>query len=274
MTYSLQSRVPLNDGHEMPIFGLGVWQASPEETRFAVAKALEAGYRMIDTAKLYRNEADVGRAIRESGIPREQVFVTTKLWNSDHGYDQALRAAEESNKKLGLDYIDLYLIHYPVRELRRDSWRALVRLQQEGVARSIGVSNYTVRHLEELLGSSEVVPAVNQVEFHPFLYQQALLEFCQGRGIRLEAYCPLTQGRRLDDPTIVRLASQYGKTPAQVMIRWGLQHDVIEIPKSVKEHRIRENADVFDFAIAPADMALLDGLNEDLHTSWDPSSEP
>jgi diketogulonate reductase-like aldo/keto reductase len=274
MTLSLASRVRLNDGNQMPLFGLGVWQASPEDTRYAVSKALETGYRLIDTAKLYRNEADVGQSVRESGLPREEVFVTTKLWNSDHGYDAALRAAEESNARLGLEYMDLYLIHYPVQKVRHESWRALARIKQDGLARSIGVSNYTVRHLEELMEKSDVVPTVNQVEFHPFLYQKELLDFCRRHDIRLEAYCPLTQGQRLDHPTIAKVAAKYGKTPAQILIRWGLEHEVIEIPKSVKEHRIRENSSVFDFAIAADDMALLDGLNENLHTSWDPSNEP
>jgi diketogulonate reductase-like aldo/keto reductase len=270
----IDSRVRLNDGAEMPVFGLGVWQASGSETSFAVKTALAEGYRLVDTAKLYRNEAEVGQAVRDSGIDRAEVFVTTKLWNSDHGYDQALRAGERSAEALDLGVIDLYLIHYPVPGKRLESWRALVELQKRGVARSIGVSNFTVRHLEELIAASGVVPAVNQVEFHPFLFQKELLDYCTAKGIRLQAYCPLTQGQRLDDPTVVAVAEKYGRTPAQVLIRWGLQHQVLEIPKSVKAHRIHENAQVFDWAIAPEDMARLDALNENLHTSWDPTGEP
>ena len=274
MTLQIDSRVRLNDGAEMPMFGLGVWQATPEETRFAVKTALAEGYRLIDTAKLYGNEADVGAAVRESGLPREAVFVTTKLWNADHGYEQTLKAAAASAERLGLGAIDLYLIHYPVPGVRLESWRALVKLREEGVVKSIGVSNFTVRHLEELIARSGVVPAVNQVEFHPFLYQRALLDYCQARGILLQAYCPLTQGLKLGDPTVVAVAAKYGRTPAQLLIRWGLQHGVAEIPKSVKAHRLHENAQVFDWAIAPEDMAVLDDLNEDLHTSWDPTGEP
>lgn len=274
MFNSIDARVTLNDGAEMPAFGLGVWQASPEETRFAVGAALAEGYRLVDTAKLYANEADVGRAVRESGLAREEVFVTTKLWNSDHGYEQTLRAAEASAKRLDLGRIDLYLIHYPVPKGRLESWRALVKLRDEGVVASIGVSNFTVRHLEELIAHSGVVPAVNQVEFHPFLYQRELLEYCRAKGIQLQAYCPLTQGLKLDHPLVVAIAEQHGRTPAQVLIRWGLQHGVLEIPKSVKAHRIRENAQVFGWSLAPEAMSALDGLNEDLHTSWDPTGEP
>jgi diketogulonate reductase-like aldo/keto reductase len=268
------TRARLNDGHEMPMFGLGVWQASGQDTLKAVGQALKLGYRLIDTAKLYANEAEVGRAVRESGIPREEVFVTTKLWNSDHGYEAALENGVASQERLGIGPIDLYLIHYPVPRLRLDSWRALIELRERGVARSIGVSNFTVRHLQALIKASGVVPAVNQVEFHPFLYQRELLAFCQDQGILLQAYCPLTQGLRLGHPTIGALAQRHGRTPAQVMIRWGLQHGVAEIPKTVKAHRLEENAGVWDWALTPEDMALLDGLNEDLRTSWDPSREP
>ncbi|MDB5097129.1 MAG: 2,5-didehydrogluconate reductase [Cyanobacteria bacterium RYN_339] len=274
MSLSIASRATLNDGHEMPWFGLGVWQASARETVYAVGAALKEGYRLVDTAKLYGNEAEVGQAVRDSGIPRDEVFVTSKLWNNDHGSANALRAGVASQQQLGLGPIDLYLIHYPVPRLRLESWRALIQLRERGVARSIGVSNFTVRHLQELIKDSGVVPAVNQVEFHPFLFQRELLEYCQAQGIVLQAYCPLTQGQRLDHPVVVQVGTKYARTPAQVLIRWGLQHGVSEIPKSVKAHRLAENAQVFDWAIAPEDMALLDNLNEDLHTSWDPSREP
>lgn len=272
MSLRLASRVRLNDGHEMPVIGLGMWNLrSGPEAQTAVRHALEVGYRHFDTAKLYGNERDLGAAMLGNGVPRDQVFVTTKLWNSDHGREPAVRAFEHSLAELGLGYVDLYLIHWP--EARRsDSWRALQEIQGGGRAKSIGVSNYTIRHLEDLLAESEVVPAVNQVEFHPFLYQRALLDFCQRHGIVLEAYSPLTKGRRLQDPVIAEVAAKVGRTPAQVLLRWSLQHGLVVIPKSSRPERIEENAQVFDFSLSPADMARLDGLDEGHHTSWNPES--
>ncbi len=256
----------------MPLLGLGVYQTSPgRATEEAVKTALRVGYRHIDTASLYGNEESVGVAVRESGLPREQVFVTTKLWNSDHGYDSALRACDRSLRRLGLGYIDLYLIHWPVSELRDDSWRALIELQRRGSCRAIGVSNYTIRHLGELLEGSKVVPDVDQVEFNPFLYQEKLLRFCQDARIQLEAYSPLTRGHRLSHPTVVELARRYSKTAAQIMIRWSLQHGLVVIPKSAQPERIKENPEVFDFEISAADMARLDSIGENLHMDWDPT---
>ncbi|HEX9340802.1 MAG TPA: aldo/keto reductase [Thermoplasmata archaeon] len=275
MALSLDTRVPLTDGTKMPALGLGVWQAaSGKETQRAVAAALEAGYRLIDTAKLYGNEQDVGLAVRASKIPRDEIFITTKLWNTDHGYEAALRAFERSRRELDVGSIDLYLIHWPVPELRLESWKALLQLKEKGLARSIGVSNYTIRHLEALLASSPSPPSVNQVEFHPFLYQSDLLAFCRGRDIQLEAYSPLTRGHRLDHPVIRALAAEYGQTPAQVLIRWGLQHGLVVIPKSVRPERIRENAQVFDFELSRAAMARLDALDEGSHVDWDPDDQP
>lgn len=275
MDLSLGSRFLLHDGRALPVLGLGVWQVpAGSVARKTVLTALEAGYRHIDTAKLYGNEEDVGRAVRESGVPRDQVFVTTKLWNDDHGYESALRAGRESLRRLGLDAIDLYLIHWPVPRLRGDSWKALVRLREEGVARSIGVSNYTVRHLEELRETSSVVPTVDQVEFNPFLFQRDLLTYCRANGILLEAYSPLMKGRGLDDPTLARIATARGRTPAQVALRWALQHGVAVIPKSVRPERIRENSGLFDFALSPEDMRALDGLDAGRHTSWNPDEAP
>jgi len=264
----------LNSGAEMPALGLGVYQLPGPATLAAVKFALGMGYRLIDTASLYGNEREVGLAVRESGVAREHVFVTTKLWNSDHGYDRALRAFDGSMKLLGLEYVDLYLIHWPVPGLRDESWKALVRLQKEGKCRAIGVSNYTVRHLKELMGRTAVVPAVNQVEFNPFLYQKELLDFCTDEGIQLEAYSPLTRGDRLGHPTVVEVARRNSRSPAQVMIRWGLQHDLVVIPKSARPERIRENGSVFDFELSPDDMRKLDSLSEGLRTDWDPSDEP
>ena len=268
---NIATTAKLNNGVEIPYLGLGVYEArAGAQAQNAVRWALEAGYRQIDTAKFYGNERDVGIAVRESDVPRAEVFVTTKLWNSDHGYENALRAFEHSNDLLGLDYVDLYLIHWPQGN-RAESWRALLEIYENGQSRAIGVSNYTIRHLEELLANSPVVPAVNQVEFHPFLYQKELLEFCRAHGIQLQAYSPLTKGHRLNDARITRVAGQYSKSNAQILIRWALQHDVVVIPKSTNQGRIQENADVFDFEISEEDMAFLDALDENSHITWDPS---
>lgn len=265
-----KSTATLPGGVGIPWLGLGVWQAPRGVAYQAVRDAIELGYRHIDTAKAYANEADVGRAIRESGVPRDQIFVTTKLWNADHGYEQAKRACATSLAALGLDYVDLYLIHWPEKK-RHDSWRALVDLKHDGKCRAIGVSNFTIAHLDELARASDVVPAVNQVEFHPFLFQRALLERCASAKIQLEAYSPLTRGQRIAHPTVVAIAARLGRTPAQVLIRWAIEHQVVVIPKSVHRARIEENANVFDFAIPPEELAELDALDEGLRTCWDPS---
>lgn len=271
----IDSKVKLNNGVEMPIFGLGTFQAqSGKEARDAVLHALQVGYRHIDTASMYGNEEDVGAAIRESGIPREEIFVTTKLWNSDHGYDNGLAAFEKSRRRLRLSYVDLYLIHWPVQDLRKETWRALETLLKEGKCRAIGVSNYMIRHLEELMDSSSTIPVVNQVEFSPYLYQKDLLEFCRKHDIQLEAYSPLTKGHKLNDPKLGRIASKYSKSPAQILIRWVLQHEMVVIPKSSRKERITENAGVFDFTISPEDMRALDLFDQGLRTSWDPSTAP
>lgn len=275
MQWTIQSTLKLNNGIEIPRFGLGVFRtAAGKEAKQAVLHALKAGYRHIDTAKIYGNEKDVGEAIRESGIPRKDIFVTTKLWNGDQGYDAAMKAFEKSLSLLGLDVLDLYLIHWPVQHLRKDSWRALVEIQKQKRCRAIGVSNYTVRHLKELMSDSSVVPAVNQVELSPFLTQPELVRFCAEQGIGVAAYSPLTKGLKLSHPVIVRIAGQHRKTPAQVMIRWALQRDFIVIPKSSNPARIEENAAVFDFELSPSEMATLAGLNENLRTSWDPTDAP
>lgn len=272
---TIRSTVALRGGVEMPRFGLGVWQSAPgEETRRAVAEALAVGYRHVDTARAYRNEADVGEAIRASGLPRREIFVTTKLWNADHGYDKALKAIDKSLASLGLEQVDLYLVHWPVEGLRGDTWRAMEKIRADGKARAVGVSNYTIRHLDELLARAKEPPSVNQVEFNPFLYQRALLEHCRRHGIQLEAYGPLVRAHRMDDPVLADVARKHRRTPAQVLVRWGLQHDVVVIPKSVRPERIRENADVFGFALDAQDMARLDALDEGYRTSWDPSEVP
>jgi len=272
---NIQSTVKLNNDVRMPILGLGVYQSPPGRvTRNAVNFALRIGYRHVDTARIYGNEADVGEAVRESGVPREDLFVTTKLWNSDQGYDSTLRAFEDSLKRLGLDYLDLYLVHFPVPDVRKETWRAMETLLQKERCRAIGVSNFTIRHLEELIEESHVTPSVNQVEFHPFLYQKELLKYCQNRGIQVEAYSPLARGERLKHPRIISLATKYSKTPAQLMIRWGIEHGLVVIPKSTREERIRENSQVFDFDISDDDMRSLDSLNQDLRLNWDPTNVP
>jgi methylglyoxal/glyoxal reductase len=267
MLLTLKSSAKLNNGVEIPYLGLGVYQSPPGEISLRTVRyALKIGYRQIDTAELYGNEKDVGRALRESGIRREDVFITTKVWNSHQGYDSTLYACEGSLGRLGLSYVDLYLIHWPVQGLGDETWRAMIKLLHQGKARAIGVSNYSIRELNELLDKSDIVPAVNQVEFHPFLYQEELLRFCKNNNIQLEAYSPLTRGKRLNHPKILELAKKYNKTPAQVLIRWSLQHNVIVIPKSIHEARIKENSQVFDFQLEPKDMKLLDSLNENLRT--------
>ena len=270
MLLSLESHAKLNNGVKIPLLGLGVYQSpTGKMTERAVSYALKIGYRHVDTAYLYGNESDVGKALRESGLRREEVFITTKVWNSDQGYDTTLQACERSLRQLGLPYVDLYLIHWPVQGMSMETWKALVQLLQEGKARAIGVSNYTIRDLKEILQNSEdvdVVPAVDQVEFHPFLYQKELLQFCKKNSIQLEAYSPLTRAKRLNHPAIVAIAKKYGKTPAQILIRWSLQHDVVVIPKSIHEERIRENSQVFDFQLQPDDMKYLDSLNENFQS--------
>lgn len=267
MSLNLNSKTPLNNGTEIPNLGLGVYQTPPGEMTFqAVKYALSVGYRHIDTAKLYANEGDVGRAVREIGIPRDEIFVTTKVWNTDQGYDLTLKAFECSLRRLNLACVDLYLIHWPVQGKIAETWRALVKILKEGKCRAIGVSNYQIGELHETIKSSDIVPAVNQVEFHPFLYQKSLLHFCENNKIHVVAYSPLTRGRRLNHPTIERVSKKYGKTPAQILIRWGLQHGLGVIPKSTLLNRISENSMVFDFQIEADDMKILDSLNENLRT--------
>lgn len=271
MTLSINDTALLNNGRRIPLLGLGVYLSKQgSETQNAVKWALEAGYRHIDTAAFYNNEKDVGQAIRQSGINREEIFITTKLWNEDQGYDTALRAFDRSLSLLGVDYIDLYLIHWPVTMRRQESWRALETLLGQGRVRSIGVSNYTIRHLKELLQSTNTVPAVNQVEFSPFLYQEELLQYCRDNSIQLEAYSPLSRAARLNDEFLKQVAANYQKSPAQIMIRWALQHRIVVIPKSVHKERIIENADVYDFEISNGDMEKLNALNENYHVAWDP----
>lgn len=272
---TIDTKVVLNNGIEMPVFGLGTYLSGPgKKTEDIASYALEIGYRHIDTARFYGNERDIGRAIAKSGIPRNEIFVTTKLWNSDHGYDRALAAFGESLEDLGIGYVDLYLIHWPVRDLRSESWKALEYLYEKGKCRAIGVSNYTIPHLTELLASCAVKPAVNQVEFSPYLYQKKLLAFCRSQGVQFESYSPLTKGHMLDDPKLLEIANRYSRSPAQILIRWTLQKEVIVIPKSSRKDRIQENSGVFDFNISLEDMGRLDSFHNNLRVSWDPTQMP
>jgi diketogulonate reductase-like aldo/keto reductase len=275
----LNARYRLNDGNEIPCLGLGVFQMDPgAQTQQAVRWALETGYRMIDTAALYENESDVGAGLRASGVPRDRVFVTTKMWHSEHGFESSQRAFRASLARLGFDYVDLYLIHWPRAPSPADrlaSWKGLEKLKREGLCRSIGVSNYTTRHLEEILAASGTVPSVNQVELHPFVYDPELHAFCTRHGIRLEAWAPITRGKQFDHPTVAKIASDHARTPAQVLIRWGLQHGFIEIPKSAHRERIQENAAVFDFSLSGAEMSALEGLRGGPRVgAWNPASIP
>ena len=258
--------VKLNTGGVLPAIGYGTWQLDEGDQAYnAVSEALHAGYRLVDTAKMYGNEVSVGKAIQASGIAREDIFVTTKLWTSDQGYDRGLRAFEESLANLGMEYVDLYVIHWPGDDLgrRSESWRALIDIQASERAKAIGVCNYNIEQLKEVLSSS-TPPAVNQIEFHPFRYgqQKPLLDFCKQHGIVVEAYSPLAQSKRMDDPVITKVAERVQRTPAQVLLRWGIQHGAVPIPKSSHRNWIQENIKVFDFELSDADMASLNSLSD------------
>ncbi|MFV8165377.1 aldo/keto reductase [Mycobacterium sp. 134] len=268
----MSPRVTLNDGNSIPQVGLGVWQTPAEETERAVAAALQAGYRHIDTAAAYRNEPETGRGLVESGVPREDVFLVTKLWNSDQGYDSTLAAFDASLDRLGVDYLDLYLIHWPVpaNNAYVDTFKAFAHLRDQGRVRSIGVSNFAPEHLTVLIDSTGIVPVVNQIELHPLLPQHELREVHAELGIATEAWSPLGQGSLLADPVITGIADRHGKTPAQVLIRWHIHLGNIVIPKSVNPERIVSNFDVFDFDLDETDMAAIASLETDTRLGPDP----
>lgn len=273
MIKHISDQTVLNNGVKMPWLGLGVWKVEEgNEVITSVKSAIAAGYRSIDTAAAYGNEEGVGQAIRECGVPREELFITTKLWNKNQGYESTLKAFDESMKKLGLDYLDLYLIHWPVKDKYRDTWRAFNKLYEGGKVKAIGVSNFQIHHLNDILEDGDVVPAVNQVEYHPRLTQKPLLDFCKKQGIQLEAWSPLMQGKLLDQPELMKIAEKHQKSVTQIILRWDLQNGVVTIPKSVKEHRIIENADIFDFELTTEDMASIDRLNEDQRVGPDPDN--
>ncbi|MGG5790786.1 aldo/keto reductase [Bacillus pretiosus] len=274
---NLQSTTTLHNGVEMPWFGLGVFKVEdgPELVE-AVKSAIKAGYRSIDTAAIYGNEKAVGEGIRagikEAGITREDLFITSKVWNSDQGYETTLAAYEESLKKLELDYLDLYLVHWPVEGKYKDTWRALETLYKEERVRAIGVSNFQIHHLKDVLAGAEMKPMINQVEYHPRLTQKELQAFCKEQGIQMEAWSPLMQGQLLDNETLQEIADKYDKTTAQIILRWDLQNEVVTIPKSTKEHRIIANAHIFNFELTQEDMEKIDALNENHRVGPDPDN--
>lgn len=273
MTTSLNATVKLNNGVEMPWFGLGVWQVEDgDEAKNSVNAAIKAGYIGIDTAAAYKNEKSVGEAIRESGANRDDLFITSKVWNGDQGYEETLAAFEATMEKLGLDVLDLYLIHWPVKGKYKDTWRAMEKLYKDGRIRAIGVSNFQPHHLDDLLADAEVVPAVNQVEFHPLLTQSELLDYCAKKGIQVEAWSPLARGLLFDNEAVTSLGEKYGKSPAQILLRWVLDKGVVVLTRSVKESRIVENADLFDFTLTPEDVTALEALNKNERTGPDPDN--
>jgi diketogulonate reductase-like aldo/keto reductase len=264
--------VVLSNGVEMPIIGLGTWQVEDEQTvKTSVNTALEIGYRHIDTAALYKNEESIGEAIQESGIARKEIFLTSKMWNSDHGYDNALRAFDMSLKKLKSDYLDLYLIHWPM-PLNSESWRAFERIYHEGRAKAIGVSNFHVHHLQDLMAHCEIKPMVNQVEFHPYLVQQPLVDFCKANKIQFEAWRPLMQGEVFNIPLLHQLAEKYQRTIAQIVLRWNIQMGVVTIPKSINYDRMKSNFQIFDFELEAVDVLNINALDKNMRLGADPDN--
>ena len=271
----ISSKVKLNNGVEMPWLGLGVFRSEDgPEVENAVKVALENGYRSIDTAAIYQNERGVGNAIRESEVPREEIFLTSKVWNSNQGYQTTLAAFEESLDKLQTSYLDLYLIHWPKGEKSVETWKALEELYNKGKVRAIGVSNFLVHHLEEFLPKCNVIPAVNQVEFHPELIQPDLVKYCKKKGIQQEAWSPIMKGRVNSIPVIKELAARYNKTPVQIVLRWDIQKGIVTIPKSVTRDRIISNADIFDFELSPEDMEKINQLDQNKRIGFHPDSIP
>jgi diketogulonate reductase-like aldo/keto reductase len=260
----------LNNGQMMPLLGLGVYNMYGKEAERAVLDAFEIGYRLLDTASMYNNEKEIGNAVKDSRLRREEIFITTKVNNADQGFDSTLRAFDESLKKLQTDYVDLYLIHWPIKGKRKQTWLALEKIYASGKSKSIGVANYLIPFLDELNGYAEIVPAVNQVEFSPYLFPGKLLEYCRTKNILLQAYSPLARGQRMDDPRLVKLAKKYGKTTAQIILRWDIQLGISTIPKSVKPERLRENFEIFDFQLDQEEIDYLKTFDEKLRVADDP----
>lgn len=260
----------LNNGIQMPLLGLGVYDMFNKEAEQAVADALEIGYRLIDTASLYLNEAEIGRAIKQSGLKRNEVFVTTKVGNNDHGYNTTLNAFDKSLQKLDIDYIDLYLIHWPVKGKRKETWLALEKLYSEKRVRAIGVANYLIPFLDELETFGTFVPVLNQVEFTPWNFQKDLFAECKRKNIQLQSYSPLTRGKKLDDPRLLKLCKRYGRTPAQIILRWNIEHGISTIPKSSNKERLQINFETIQFALSPEDVAYMDNFDENFRMCEDP----
>ena len=267
---STQLYTTLNNEIQMPLLGLGVYDMYEAEAKAAVLKALEVGYRLIDTAAAYKNEVEIGSAIRESGIARHEIFVTTKVANPDQGYDNTMRAFDESMKKLSIDHIDLYLVHWPVKGKRKDTWKALEKLYTDKRVRSIGVANYLVPFLYELETYANIQPVVNQIEFTPWLFVKDALDFCKDKNIQLQSYSPITRAKKFDDVRLQSLCKKYDKTPAQIILRWNIEHGVSTIPKSANPLRIEENFNIFDFSLSKEDVALIDSFNEGFRICEDP----
>ncbi|WP_394173771.1 aldo/keto reductase [Guptibacillus hwajinpoensis] len=261
----------LHNGVEMPTLGLGVWKMeNNDEVKTAVQAAIDAGYKAIDTAAAYKNEEGVGAAIKDSSTPREDLFITSKVWNDDQGYESTVKAFEDTVTKLGVDTLDLYLIHWPVEGKYKETWKAMEKLYKDGRIRAIGVSNFHPAHLEDLMKDAEIKPMVNQVEFHPLLNQQELRDYCNQHSIQLEAWSPLAQGKLLDNDVVKQIADQHGKSTAQVIIRWDLEHEVVTIPKSSNPERIKQNFDVFDFELTKDNIRAIDELNQNERMGPDP----
>jgi diketogulonate reductase-like aldo/keto reductase len=265
--------VKLHNGTEIPQVGLGLWRVKDKQQCMdAVQFALDAGYRHFDTAQIYGNEAFLGEALQKSGVDRKEVFITTKIWNENQWWDNFMPSFEESLKNLQTDYVDLLLLHFPVTETRGAAWRKMEDAHKSGRAKAVGVSNYTIRHLEELMQQSKLKPVVNQVELHVYLQQPELVEFCKQHGIVVEAYSPLAHGVSLDNETLEELAKKYHKSTAQIMLRWCVEQGLVPLPKSTHQERIASNIDVFDFSLTPEDMQQLEGLEAGLRTCWDPTN--
>lgn len=260
----------LNSGREMPLLGLGTYDMHGDEAVGATRDAIEMGYRLIDTAEMYDNEKEIGRAISESAVPRKELFVTTKVNNTSHGYDNTLQAFEKSLSSLSMDYVDLYLIHWPIKGKRKETWRAIENIYKEGRAKSIGTGNYLLPFLKELEEYSSIIPAVNQIEFSPYLYMKKELDYCQAKNIQLQAYTPLIRGKKFDDIKLVALANKYDKTPAQIILRWSVQQNISAIPKSSNKKRLQENFDIFNFEIDEADIQFINQFDEQYRIIEDP----
>ena len=266
----IQPYTTLNNGVQMPLLGLGAWDMYGKEAEQAVLDALEIGYRLLDTATLYKNEKEIGNAVRKSGIPRSEIFVTTKVPNPQQGYDSTLRAFDASMQALNIDYIDLYLVHWPIKGKRKDTWKALEKLFIDKRVRAIGVANYLMPFLKELESYRLIVPAVNQIEFSPWLYLKNELQYCKEHSIQLQSYSPLTRAKKFKDERLLQLCRKYNKMPAQLILRWNIEHFISTIPKSSNKKRLQENFDIFDFSLSKEDLDLMDNFNENFRVVEDP----